>query len=194
MNEAEYLDINRRMQTAWTKCQYALDIAGIHRDIDEMSVLLSPEELDSYRTIASEITGGMTHMEWFNGVEADTMTMERNGEGDGPAFMVRFEFFRPRDNGVGLPWRVEAMSVLDGFAPLHGDPLGRVVHASYKCHSDQTYEHDMKKLDEWGMTRIADYRNSYGKFSYWHNPEFPWGADEKPVYLKPRVNLRDAGM
>lgn len=99
-------------------------------------------------------------------------------------FGVRFEFLR-------LPatlWRIEAMAVLDGSAPLHsqhearhGDPS--VIHASFKCEDVAEYE-DVKKflMDLSTLPFVAEYRNSYGQFSYWQCGRY---------YLKPRVNTRD---
>jgi hypothetical protein len=197
MNLDKYRDLNHAMSRAWNKCQYALDMAGIKRGIDEMSVLLTEAELNSYKewaAVDSErgFVGGLTRMEWFNRVERDLMQMEREN-GDGPSFQVRFEFFRPRmdlSDREAL-WRVEAMAVLEGFAPLHRDPTCRVVHASYKCSDMADYEQELVRLVSAGMTPVAHYRNTYGRFSYFENPEFPWGAEDRPIYLKPRVNLRD---
>lgn len=199
MNLEQYRDINRRLGSAWNKCQYALDMAGIPRVIDEMSVLLSPEDLEDYVNWSKADDGvdGLLHMQWFNRVDRDHMQMEDIGQGSG-AFQVRFEFFRPRvvDAPVGemdpVPWRVEAMAVLEGYAPLHGAPLGRVVHASYKLPDLVSYEAETNFLRAVGIHPVAFYRNSYGRFSYWHNDDFPWGAEDMIVMLKPRVNLRDA--
>lgn len=192
-----YRQLNADLSRAYTKCQYALDVAGIPAVVDEMSILLTPVELSSYKNWALYEEGDAPDrktpwMGWFNS-SSDTMTMESDAGGDGPSFQVAFEFFKGQlGGGEELPWRVEAMAVLGGFAPLHRDPTGRVVHASYKLKDEVEYEGEMKKLPEFGMTPVAHYRNAYGRFSYWENGDFPWGAEDRPIYLKPRVNLRDS--
>lgn len=144
--------------------------------IDEVSVLFSQEvELVSF-CMAMRNLGLATH---FNSVRRDTMVRQ---DGSGNSFDVRFEFLKPRSSN----WRIEAMCVLSGTAPLHSQMLrtegdGCVVHASFKCAGMEEYE--AQKVELADKTHIAaEYRNSYGLFSYWgYGP-----------YWKPRVNLRDS--
>jgi hypothetical protein len=125
---------------------------------------------------------GMSH---FNSVSSDVM---RRQDGD-QEFLVRFEFLRM----PGWDWRIEAMCVLGGSAPLHEVHLARhgtrsIIHASFKgfAGGDADEYEDMKRLTESELGPFkAEYRNSYGMFSYFdQGPDLP--------YLKPRVNLRDA--
>jgi hypothetical protein len=106
------------------------------------------------------------------------------------AFDVRFEFLRLPLTGSRegfRDWRIEAMCVLDGNAPLHsqhierfGDPC--IVHASFKLDDEGEYAKAKAELSEFGFPFCAEYSNSYGRFSYWNAGRY---------YLKPRVNLRD---
>lgn len=111
-------------------------------------------------------------------------------------FDVRFEFVTVSIGEKEHPWRIEAMVVLEGEAPLHdallkltkGSP--GIIHASYKLDTEDEYDIEMEALEtELGMRRMATYRNDYGRFSYWRPGSFPVGPG---VHLKPRVNLRDS--
>lgn len=122
------------------------------------------------------------NLDHFNSVPYDTM---RRQDIAGQKFGVRFEFLKYRE----LPWRIEAMCVVDGHAPLHQAALGEsflpvVIHLSYKMNSLHDYQEDVRRLrSETGME--AEYSNSYGIFSYWPGP------NGGVPYIKPRVNLRD---
>jgi hypothetical protein len=123
-------------------------------------------------------------LEHFNSVQRDTMKrQDKRGK-----FDVRFEFLRI----PGRKWRIEAMCILDGEAPLHERRLAAnegapfIIHLSYKLGSLDEYQKEVRQL--WhlgpGWHREAEYMNSYGMFSY-----FKMKGD--PMFLKPRVNLRD---
>lgn len=99
-------------------------------------------------------------------------------------FDVQFEFLRLPTH----PWRIEAMAVLKGRAPLHEAQLrergeGCVMHASFKVPDEEALKEAYQNLAKTGFVNIAEYRNSYGLFSYWQGAGFTW--------IKPRVNLRD---
>jgi len=149
---------------------------------DEVALLFhSSAALDKFVRVAS------VHMDNFNSVPCDVM---RRQDKYGDHFQVRFEFFRPWSYVTEdeQPWRIEAMCVLEGEAPLHAqamrvsDDLPVVIHLSYKCHTLDAYSAEVRALRS-GQPMRAEYQNSYGVFSYW--------GDGAP-YLKPRVNLRDA--
>lgn len=147
--------------------------------IDEVSVLCgTPQLLDKFVGWAIDI--GYEH---FNSVPLDVMRRQdqllRKQK-----FEVRFEFLRiPGEN-----WRIEAMCIPKGSAPLHsqhqkshGDPS--VVHASFKCINVEDYQRVKTMFRGFNtMPYGAEYRNSYGVFSYWQIGSY---------YMKPRVNLRD---
>lgn len=151
----------------------------LYHDIDEISLLFgSEQELEQFLALAEP------HVDHFNSVPRDRMWRD-DGEEE-QWFDVRFEFLR-------IPtymWRIEAMCVLDGSAPLHAQKLrdrgrGCVVHASYKLPDEATYyAHKSIVKDVSGRTADAEYHNSYGRFSYWN-------VLGGRFYLKPRVNLRD---
>lgn len=156
-------------------------VAAIHRTVyDEVSLLFSkPAELEDFKEWA--VAQGLEH---FNSVQRDQMVRQDKAQ----AFGVRFEFLRLPNR----PWRIEAMCILEGCAPLHEEALRRsgegcVVHLSYKCRDLQTYQEHVRSLWDEGRIKKAEYRNSYGMFSYW----VPTGSELRP-FLKPRVNLRDS--
>lgn len=148
-------------------------------EIDEVSLLFETEgKLDDFIRGAKQDCNA----EHFNSV-IDHMVMQysaRDNEMEGyNSFDVRFEFLR-------IPhcdWRIEAMTVLRGYAPLHSQHLqhlgnGCVMHASYK---PESYQKERRNLDEL-MDFRAEYRNSYGVFAYYN-----FGL----WYVKPRRNTRD---
>lgn len=161
-----------KVDKAWRKSQAELDL-GLQwpYKIDEVALVFSTSEaLDRFLTEAMKAGA-----ERFNSVERDVM----DREDDSTAFVVRFEFLRLPER----EFRIEAMTVLDGQAPLHEQYLidhgdGSVVHTSFKVRDEYTYNSFQEKH---GV--VASYRNTYGRFCY-------MGGGEHP-YLKPRVNLRD---
>jgi hypothetical protein len=170
----------RRCIHTYSTVQFAMDTRLIiPYKIDEISLLFSTEaSLD--RFIAWAVEGGVDH---FNRTVLDTMVREDTPHNEN--FDVRFEFLRL----PGHDWRIEAMCVLRGKAPLHvmhSRSLGNgcVVHASFKCAGLPEMALACERLRGAGLRRAAAYSNAYGAFSYW--------AGVGHTYLKPRVNLRDA--
>lgn len=162
-----------------------------HKAIDEVSLLFGTvEELEAFVEWAKQHPS----LEHFNATE-DTMDREDKDQ----SFRVRFEFIRPTDLTKDYaPWRIEAMCVLEGIAPIHETVLqehgsGAVVHLSWKHTSEEIYESYLRRDVQQMMKNkpgvvtgnpdhfVGAYRNSYGRFSYWGRRPF----------LKPRVNLRD---
>lgn len=94
-------------------------------------------------------------------------------------------------NRSGLRWRIEAMVVQEGVSPLHA-PMAdeiRPVHASFKVHSRRewakVYDAIAEDEDFWlAQSCVSD----YGRFAYFAH----CGEEETGLYLKPRVNTRDA--
>lgn len=202
MSEAKFPHAAMARQAAgWLRhAQYELDtIYLVKAKCDETSVLFSnEEELDKFVTWAKGV--GFEHI---GSVPEDTMAQTYGNSAAhipniaGPAFKVRFEFLKMPE----FPWRIEAMCVLDGVAPLHEEALRRmgegcVIHISWRAapNGDKDgYERHRAVLDSvvvgkpqenLGLVALAEYENSYGRFCY-------YGAPGKPPYLKPRVNLRD---
>jgi hypothetical protein len=164
----------------WSRDFMAAQDLGESFRIDEVALLWkNSEELDSFCTWASTV-GGME----FGPISVPRDTMERQDQPG--SFDVRFEFLTL----PGTDWRIEAMCPLDGEYPLHSRHLkllgnGCVVHASFKTQDDEEYWDSLEWLQEAGFTRMAEYVNSYGWFSYWDHLEALF-------YFKPRVNRRDA--
>jgi hypothetical protein len=160
---------------AQEKCNEASVEMGLPPFIDEISLLFATQaDLLAFRDAAVAIGADN-----FNSVTKDLMRREDEA-GD---FHVRFEFLR-----ISLTWRIEAMAVMWGTAPLHQAMLretggGCVMHASYKLPSEEMYFEHIGALAQYPETFRASYRNSYGRFSYWKFEDLP--------YFKPRVNLRD---
>lgn len=181
---------------AWVRrAQHEMDTIHLVKcTIDEAALLFASE--DSLAAFLKWAVGqGYQHI---GTVERDTM-YQRYGNSEkgipnlsGPAFQVRFEFVRLE----GFPFRIEAMCVLDGEAPLHEAALakygeGSVVHVSWRAapNGDSTgYGRHKKALEAEGghgtLSPLAEYQNTYGRFCY-------YGEPGRPPYLKPRVNLRD---
>lgn len=149
--------------------------------MDEVAILFHNEgQLLTFVEDAKRL--GLEH---FNSEPRDTM---RRQDISGQEFEVRFEFLRLPER----TWRIEAMCVLDGDAPLHrqaADEYGApcVVHLSYKLPSLEEYQEQVRAHMDKGDAKAAEYRNSYGMFSYWR----PAGQSSRLPYWKPRVNLRD---
>ena len=148
---------------------------------DEVSLLFESEE----KLIDFQHACYRNGIDHFNSVYRDAMVrLDKHGE----EFVVRFEFFRL----IHRPWRIEAMCVIGGDAPLHEESLARwgngaPFHLSYKLRDVEMYADDVRNIrSDRGLVMAAEYRNSYGMMSYWMKP------GSKGLYLKPRVNLRDA--
>lgn len=128
--------------------------------------------------------------------ERDTMHREDKSEW----FDVRFEFISVNVKEDDHPWRIEAMAVTGGYAPLHDTMLKvskgpGVIHASYKLtnpkgSAEAVYDEELIHLEaSENMVMAAAYYNDYGRFSYWRPPHPSHGGGP---FLKPRVNLRDS--
>lgn len=166
-----------------------------NRRIDEISILFQTEAhlngFLEYGRCKSYIEHRRSEKDWMKRLDAG-----RRGNTD-EEFDVRFEFFQVGPASVPSTdwnWRIEAMCVLEGEAPLHFNALamygtGCVFHASYKLPLQDgeperaMYERAVDDLGAHGWRMRAAYENSYGRFSYW--------GDGLP-YLKPRCNLRDS--
>jgi hypothetical protein len=145
--------------------------------IDEVSILWrTVTQLYDFASFARE-----SGCDVFNARVHDHMHRLDLKEG----FDVSFEFLRipPHE------WRVEAMACGQGRAPLHQYQLnkmdnGCIMHASFKVPDKEAYKKAFDELKEAGLVFGAQYHNSYGAFSYW--------SGLGNVWVKPRVNLRDA--
>lgn len=178
-------DILMLADKAYRQAQQSMDLEMfVKGTIDEIAVLFDgPEALKAF------VKWGITHggLEHFNSVPHDRM--HRQDSAVDEFFDVRFEFMRK----PGVPWRIEATCVLNGTAPLHSAVLdsrgsGTPIHASWKCYDKPAYDTVINSMSQELGSMVpavpfcAEYRNSYGLFSY-------WGTED--LFFKPRVNLRD---
>lgn len=184
-NPEEWL---RNAITAREKAQQAMDLdLMIQGRIDEVSILFKSIG------IMERFIGWVEQNGWFNfaSVKKDTAdqlygnSLAQIGNRGGPAFEVTFEFLKPKGGEFMFPddWRIECMFIHPGgFAPLHERiPEGGIAHVSWKCINPAHYQRTLEVMPA-GVPKMAEYRNSYGMFSY-------FGSNAP--HFKPRVNLRD---
>lgn len=102
------------------------------------------------------------------------------------SYEVEYWFMR-----TPFDYRLELMSVVGGFSPLHSaatnlnDSGLYKVHASFKCQSQEAYASAVSTLLRNDWEPALKCQSTYGRFSYFSHPDLSgW-------YLKPRVNLRD---
>lgn len=108
-----------------------------------------------------------------------------------------------------MQFRVEAMTVLHGYSPLHAhrahyigesnSPLPNNfgwIHASFKVPDEEAYDQTRRDMIEGGWYIAQNCQSTYGRFTYMS----PGGKvlemfDEgtASLYVKPRVNTRDHG-
>lgn len=181
MDAFDYIAARVEVVAADAQRMLDLDLMVGNFKIDEVAVLCeTPDMLDRFVNMA--VLRGADN---FNSVEHDVMKRQgrtfRRGR-----FDVKFEFLR----FPGKDYRIEAMTVLKGSAPLHSQHRERfgapsVVHASFKCSDPFGYADVIERLHAVGpaLPFCAEYSNSYGVFSYWNVGKY---------FLKPRVNIRDA--
>jgi hypothetical protein len=105
-------------------------------------------------------------------------------------YSVRYDFF-----STELGVRLELLRMKDGFSPLHNlydiHDRGRdaaIVHASFKVPNGLEYEETCSILRAHGWDLGQSCSSTYGEFSYWRKQ----GDEGSLLWLKPRVNLRDA--
>lgn len=151
--------------------------------------LLLPYKIDEVSLLWSTLAQLRDFASWANDNGADVFNahvVDHMHRLDQPGdFDVSFEFLRVPPH----PWRIEAMCAGNGHSPLHTRQLqqfspGCVMHASFKCEDRDAYKAAGEALAGAGLAPAAAYQNGYGLFSYWG----PIGN----VWVKPRVNLRDA--
>lgn len=154
--------------------------------IDELAILVPSLEM------AMALIGDAVGREWVytNHSKDDVRTEPLNTE-----YRVRYHFL----TSPSRYYRLEIMHLSNGFSPLHHsmDYMGSaryrsdafpIVHASFKplASGEARYEDAQRKLAEARYVNAQECRSTYGRFSYWRRTD-----DERLLYLKPRVNLRD---
>lgn len=176
-SESQYAQSIRRAVHVQSNTQFRFDTdLLLPYKVDEVSILWRTlNELRDFAKWAAD-----QGVDVFNGHVLDTMFRQ-----DQPGhFRVAFEFMRL----PGHEWRIEAMNAGNGSSPLHTRMLqqknnGAIMHASFKVPDEDAYKEAVERLAAAGLQFGAQYRNTYGAFSYW--------SGLGNVWIKPRVNLRD---
>lgn len=157
-------------------------VLGSNVVIDEMALLFT-EHTSIFRFISQAVQ--LPGVELFNFAKDTVQTAPIHSE-----YVVQYWFLT---SGLG-PWRIEAM-IQDNASPLHhalslNAETGTmtVVHGSFKCAGEMEYGTARHALRTAGWEEVQRGDSAYGRFSYWDNPDERYEG----VYLKPRVNLRDA--
>lgn len=164
------------------KAQYELAgfwPGGANLAVDEMSILYANEDQLGNQLELFKKEGWRE-----DSVVKDTLTVVSfPTPWTSKGFDVEFHFW----THPGYKWRIEAMLHTPGAAsPLHDHALAiarqqpSIIHASFKLPTAGTYTTFLQNQPN---DPALSYRNDYGQFSYF---------GRGPVYMKPRVNLRDA--
>lgn len=188
-------------------------LAGLVREVEELNNLLAPLRLSAtgtepgvgcidevallmldghdYEKVARRLIAAGTEL---RRVASDSVDVWPHGS----CYDVDYSFFHLNTR---LPLRIELMRITDGTSPLHApyrdfgqfdskvEPILPVVHYSFKC-ADAVWYSDVKDvLKTQGAYMVQECHSHYGDFSYWASNAL---TGEKMVYVKPRVNLRDA--
>lgn len=160
-----------------------MDSIGLDYVIDEIA-LMWDEEDRMRRWISSAVAE--------DGVVLFNRAMDRvNTFPISSRYHVEYNFLSIEDK----PYRVEAMCIQHGVSPLHAAhgsdchsrPLA--VHLSFKVESESEYSKALSALAEAGCILAQSCKSDYGVFSYWKVPHL---FESGYLYLKPRINLRDA--
>ena len=163
---------------------------GASYAIDEMALMFTDQDwLTRWVTSAVRVPG----MVLFNSAHDHVRTRPVPSSYD-----VHYWFLSaPSEHTSRGEWRIEAMYPHPG-SPLHDAHLTHmserniaVMHASFKCSDEEAYAVAVKTLADNGYEAAQYCDSTYGKFSYWS----PLDREDRAPgpYLKPRVNLRDAG-
>lgn len=158
--------------------------------IDEVALLATRS--NTVQTYLAEFLAG-GHGTAFNYAHDEVSTYPIESR-----YSVDYLFLQPGD----YSWRLEFMRRIDGVSPLHAPievaheralrPIA--VHASFKCASPEEYARTFQSFEENEALALAQScKSTYGAFSYWRMEKEGTPTCEFPLYIKPRVNLRDSG-
>lgn len=164
------------------RAQQALRSWGIDVVIDEVAVIVPDANMAAVYVFDAVKVDGVEH---FNADEDSVAVQPFQSE-----YRVRYDFLRIE----GKPYRVEVMHMTDGISPLHASmylesaqsnaPV--TIHLSFKCADEAEYHAMCDRLERVArMHEAQSCESSYGLFSYWR-------TDFTDLYIKPRVNKRDA--
>lgn len=182
--------VNQTVETARERATTMLIAAGLaDYFIDEVAFLLPPVNGGNGATWLARMMGrvGRAGFTYFNHVDKDVVKCNPLPS----QYEVIYDFFTTGVEGV----RLELLTILEGHSPLHNmfevsdrDTDASVVHASFKVPDEDVYRMTLAHLQGEGWMCGQYCESSYGLFSYWRHPS----DVESVLWLKPRVNLRDA--
>lgn len=166
----------------WEQSQAVLEPMWSATPVDEMAVLFM-DNLEVLTFLSQAVS--LPQVELFNFSQDDVTT--------GPipsAYRVSYWFLTVPSHR----FRIEAMvcsqgSMVHDMVRSSADGALVCVHASFKCPDEEAYAKAGAVLRQSGWECWQRCDSSYGRFSYYGNPdaELPW-------LLKPRLNLRDAAV
>jgi hypothetical protein len=160
--------------------------------IDELAVA-APDEAWALRFVRNLVGSGY----WSY---TNTATDYVRTEPFGTSYPVRYHFLKH----PAYPWRMEVMHIDQehmmvpySSSPVHDALWGSfeegedlfslpVVHASFKCSSDDEYERCVQNIAAAAQHAQTCIAQGYGYYSYW----LPIALTDL-LYIKPRVNTRD---
>lgn len=163
-------------------------------NLDEVAVLCKDDGRENRDSQFIMRHVGKEGVEFFNQAtdQVHTQPFDTNYE-------VQYRFLH-----TNRGYRLELMRIASGISPLHGrysmvsgGPYGGdrermpFVHVSWKCPDEETYWKHVQLLREGGLLPGQMCTSQYGRFSYWR-PGTVYRFGQSLVWLKPRVNLRDA--
>lgn len=167
---------------------WLLNLGMAQHSIDEVAMMLpegEPEATDWLSCMLARV--GKEKITYFNRSVSKVQVNSLPSQ-----YSVTYHFFTTAIPGV----RLELMRLGNGHSPLHAlynlpGERGRdacVVHASFKVIDVAEYRRVLAHLQSEDWVCGQDCTSDYGLFSYWRKP----GDEESLLWLKPRVNLRDA--
>lgn len=198
-NTGHSIDTNVRVLEAWIQDYSRLLPPGAH--IDEAAILV-PTEWHSRNFIGKMEGAGWEH---FNGADDLVYTNPFSTR-----YFVHYEFLRSPEKDYRIEVMTMSEGVMDhnsGFSPLHHAlwyPNGKrkdalvedsfpVPHLSFKVppnvekRPQAAYSRAVASLQAKGLIHAQTCQSTYGVFGYY----LPNDANRQ-LYMKPRLNLRDA--
>lgn len=158
---------------------------GVEERIDEVALMFGGQWASNEFINAAVMEAGVTH---FNASTDSVVTSPIPSK-----YTVRYDFLQK----IGSAYRVECMALLTGVSPLHSafnvaaedGPV--TIHLSFKTANENAYHQACQQILRFGKLPLAQScKSTYGRFSYWPMPLNDGGS----IFLKPRVNTRDASL
>lgn len=162
-----------------------LEEMGLNSHVDEVAVMFNRDE-EKYGWLKGALAESSVLA--FNHAVDHVHTSPIESDYDVEYTFLQHNLFK---------WRIEAMHITRGHSPLHhslnANRVGgtHVVHVSFKCNTVREWRHAVETLNnEAQMVQMCS--SDYGRFGYWKIDEQYLGRGVEPLYVKPRLNERDA--